>query len=93
MRESGLKSAQKDGVFMTREQFLVEMDELLELAPGTLSGPEKLDELAEWNSTAMIGFIALADSNNGARVSPRQMVNCTTVADLLTLAGVDGASG
>lgn len=76
---------------MTREQFLMEMDQLLELAPGTLGGPEKLEDLEEWNSTAMISFIALADANNGTRVAPRQMVNCATVADLLALAHVDSA--
>lgn len=30
---------------MTREEFLSELDELVELEPGTLRGPEKLEEL------------------------------------------------
>jgi acyl carrier protein len=77
---------------MTRQEFLLEMDEILELTPGTLKGPEKLEELEQWNSTAMIGFIALADTNNGARISPRQIINCVTIADLLALASVNGAS-
>ena len=77
---------------MTREEFLLELDEILELPAGTLTGPENLDDLEQWNSTAMIGFIALADTNNGARISPRQLVNCSTVEDLLKLAKADGRS-
>ena len=77
---------------MTREEFLVEMDDILELPAGSLKGSEKLDDLEQWNSTAMIGFIALADTNNGVRISPRQIVNCATVADLLELAKVEGSA-
>ena len=77
---------------MTRSEFLLELDQLLELAPATLQGPEKLEELEQWNSMAMIGFIALADTNNGVRVSPRQIVNCATIDDLLRLAQVEAGS-
>jgi acyl carrier protein len=77
---------------MTRQEFLLEMDDILELPPGSLKGPEKLEELEQWNSTAMIGFIALADTNSGVRISPRQIVTCSTVGDLLSLARVDGAA-
>lgn len=77
---------------MTREEFLLELDQILELAPGSLKGDEKLEALEQWDSTAMMGYLALADTNNGTRISPRQIVNCTTVADLLKLAQVDGAA-
>ena len=73
---------------MTREEFLLELDGILETPPGALKGSEKLEELEQWNSTALIGFIALADTNNGARISPRQVVNCLTIDDLLKLAQV-----
>jgi len=77
---------------MTREEFLLELDTILDLPAGTLKGHEKLEKLEQWDSTALMGFIALADTNNGARVSPRQIVNCSTIADLLSLAGVAGSS-
>jgi hypothetical protein len=77
---------------MNQAGFLLEMDAVLELPAGTLTGAEKLDELEGWNSSAMLDFIALADTI-GVSVSPRQIVNCTTVTDLLRLARVvDGAS-
>ena len=73
---------------MTREEFLMALDEILELTPGTLQGPEKLDELVLWDSTAMVSFIALADSNGKVRVAPRDLGNCETVNDLLRVAKV-----
>jgi acyl carrier protein len=72
---------------MTQAEFLASMDELLELPAGTLTGSEKLEDLEAWDSMAMVGFIALADSN-GAKVAARQVAGCDTVADLMPLAGV-----
>ena len=72
---------------MTRQEFLSELDGILELPPGTLQGPEKLEEL-KWDSTALMGFIALVDTDSGQRVAPRQTVACTTVNDLLGLAKI-----
>jgi acyl carrier protein len=75
---------------MTSNEFLLEMDEILGLRAGTIRGSEKLDELENWDSTALISFIAMASANSGVSISPQQMVNCSTVADLLRLAQVDG---
>lgn len=78
--------------YMTRAEFLSELDAILELPPGTLAGGERLADLEQWNSMAMLGFIALADTNNGEKIQPRQIVNCVTVGDLLGLARVEGAA-
>ena len=74
---------------MTRKEFLVSMDTMLELPEGTLTGSEQLDELEQWNSMAVIGFMALADENNHVKLSPRQLAGCATVAELLELAKVE----
>lgn len=73
---------------MTREEFLTQLDELLELPAGTLKGDEKLEELERWDSLAMVSFIALADEHCNMRLSPRQFVTCNTVNDLVQLAGI-----
>jgi acyl carrier protein len=65
------------------------MDEILDLSPGTLKGHEKLEDLKNWDSTALISLLALADANNAAPIGPEQVVGCSTVADLLRLAQVD----
>ena len=70
---------------MTREEFLTQLDELLELPAGTLKGDEKLEELENWNSLAMVSFMTLVDEHFKIKLSPRQFVNCATVSDLLSL--------
>ena len=77
---------------MTREEFLLEMDEILGLRAGTLRGDEKLEELENWDSTALISLIVLAETTNNADISLDQVVGCSTVADLLRLAQVEGSS-
>jgi hypothetical protein len=77
---------------MNREEFLLQMDEILDLPHGTLRGDEKLEELQNWDSTSLITFIALAETNKGVSVSPGQIVTCTTVADLLRLAQAESTS-
>jgi acyl carrier protein len=73
---------------MSRLEFLKSMDVILDLPEGTLTGAEQIDSLEQWNSMAVIAFIALADENNRAKLSPRQLASCDTVSDLLALAGV-----
>ena len=77
---------------MTREEFLLEMDEILNLRAGTLRGDEKLEELENWDSTALISLVVLAETSNSVHISPDQIVGCSTVADLLRLAQVEGSS-
>lgn len=74
---------------MTRDEFLLQIDEILGLRPGTLRGDEKLEDLKNWDSTALISLIALADANNSVPIAPDQVVGCSTVADLLRLAQVE----
>ncbi len=74
---------------MTRTEILQQVDEILDLPKGTLSGPEKLDDLDNWDSVAMVSFIALADEQKSMRLNVKQFVDCETVDDLLKLAGVE----
>ncbi len=74
---------------MTRNEFLSQMNEILDLPPGTLRGHEKLEDLKNWDSTSLITFIAMTESTNGVSISPGEIVTCSTVADLLKLAQVE----
>lgn len=77
---------------MTREEFLLELDGILGLDAGTLRGTEKLEELEGWDSTALVGMIVLAESANDAQIALDEVVGCSTVGDLLRIAGVDGTA-
>jgi acyl carrier protein len=77
---------------LTPSEFLNQMDEILGLPAGTVRADQKLDELENWDSTALVSFIVLAESNTNVAILPDQIVTCSTVADLLRLARV-GANG
>lgn len=71
---------------MDESGFLKQLDSLLELDEGTLTGAEKLVDLEAWSSLSVIGFMALVNDEFGAVVSPRKIAECTTVSDLVKLA-------
>jgi len=72
---------------MNRTETLALLEELFELPAGTLTGKESLPDLGKWDSTAMLGFMALADEHFGLTLSPRRFASCATVDDLLALLG------
>lgn len=73
---------------MDRKDFLLALDETLELEPGTLTGDETLESLESWDSLAVISFIALVDEKLEIVVEGEKLARAKTVADLLALAGV-----
>ncbi len=74
---------------MSKADFLRGLDEILELPEGSLRGSERLEDLENWNSLAVVSFIALADQKTKAKIQVRQIGACETVADLLRLAQVE----
>lgn len=70
---------------MDRKSFLLQMDELLELPERTLTGAERMEALENWNSMAMVSFIAMVDEHFEFTVSPRSLRKCETVDQLLAL--------
>lgn len=75
---------------MEKQKFLAELAEILEVPAGSLTGQEKLEDLEDWTSVAMVSFIAFADENFDKTLSPRDIAKCDTVDDLGKLAGVEG---
>ncbi|KAA0685589.1 acyl carrier protein [Azospirillum brasilense] len=73
---------------MDRKEFLLALDEMLELDPGTLTGAEELESIDSWDSLAVISFIALVDEKLGHVVEGEKLVKAKTVDDLLALAGI-----
>ncbi|CAO3452105.1 acyl carrier protein [Azospirillum argentinense] len=73
---------------MDRKEFLLALDEMLELEDGTLTGAEDLESIDSWDSLAVISFIALVDEKLGHVVEGEKLVKAKTVDDLLGLAGI-----
>jgi acyl carrier protein len=72
---------------LEKNEFLLLLDELLELEPGTVKGSESLDSFSGWNSLGIISFIALVDEHFGINLQPRHIAGCSTVEDLVELLG------
>ena len=77
---------------MTRDEFLKALDELLELEPGTLHGPEKLADLETWDSLAIVSFMGMAKARCNATLTAKAIASCETVDDLYRIAGSPGAA-
>ncbi|WP_207459115.1 phosphopantetheine-binding protein [Azospirillum sp. SYSU D00513] len=73
---------------MNRTEFLLALDDMLELPAGTLTGTEELDGLEGWDSLGVISFIALVDERTQKVVEAEKLAQAKTVGDLLALAGV-----
>ncbi len=70
---------------MNVQQFLDKICDVLELEAGSLKGDEALDSLDNWDSLAVISFIALADEALGVIVDAEKLAHAQTVHDLLDL--------
>jgi acyl carrier protein len=70
---------------MSTQEFLRELEDVLEMPTGSIRGTEKLADLTAWDSMAAISFIAMADAKLGASVSADRLAACQSVADLAAL--------
>lgn len=70
---------------MTKQEFLLQLDELLEEDPGTLTGEESLEELETWESLTVMEFLALVDETFDVVLEPKEIAACETVNDLVAL--------
>ncbi len=70
---------------MSEQEFISAFEEILEEAPGTLTGNAKLDELERWDSVAMVTVMSVVDEKCNVHLSPRKIAGCVTVHDLYQL--------
>ena len=72
---------------MEEGKFLLMMDELLEVEPGTVKASDTLGSLGGLTSLAVIGLMALVDEHFNMRLQPKQLIECKTVTDIMNLLG------
>jgi acyl carrier protein len=73
--------------FMTKAEFLRDLENQLEVPEGSLNGKQALRDLSTWDSMAGLLFIALADEKLGVLVSGDQIARSKTIDDLMSLLG------
>jgi acyl carrier protein len=72
---------------MKTAEFLALLDDMLELDPGTLTGSEQLSDIPEWDSLAVISFIALVDEQFNTILEGEKLAEAKSVRDLIALLG------
>lgn len=71
---------------MTKQEYIAELEFILETEAGELNEDTRLLDLSGWDSTSHLGMIALLD-RLGIRGDIEKIRNSQTVADLIRLAG------
>jgi hypothetical protein len=65
-----------------KPQFLEMVEGILELQPRTLEGRERLGDFEQWDSIAILDYIATVDRCLGLILSVDEMAGCQTFDDL-----------
>lgn len=68
---------------MNLREKLAKMEEIMELDEGTLKETNALEDYDEWDSIAMLSFIAMMDSDFGKTVDGEEVRKFVTVQDAL----------
>lgn len=72
---------------MTKQDFLTEIEIVLEADAGTITGEEVLIDLAGWDSLAVLTFIAMVDEKFGITLAASKIAESSTIEDLIRLLG------
>jgi len=70
---------------MPKDRFLRLIEEILGKESDALQGPELVRDTKEWDSMAVVDFMALADKHVGAAPSLDAISHCVTFDDLYAL--------
>ena len=70
---------------MTEKEKLAMLEEMLELEVGVLTLQTNLSDLEEWDSIAVISFIALLDDEFDKLIKGAQIKEFKTIADALAV--------
>jgi len=72
---------------MTKQDFLMHFEDLVEAQPLSLTGKEHLNQIDNWDSLTLLGFIALVDEQFAITLPPDAIGTCQQLDDLITLIG------
>ncbi|MDC7676959.1 acyl carrier protein [Asticcacaulis machinosus] len=73
---------------MDKPAFFAAVAEILETETTGLTGAETLDDLGNWDSLAVISFVAMVDSDLDRIVDNEKLKQAKTLNDLADLAGL-----
>ena len=72
---------------MTKQEFLRELEEVLEADAGSLAGDESLSGMPAWDSLAVMAFIAMVNEKLDVNLSAARLAEAKNISDLIALLG------
>lgn len=72
---------------MTEKEKIAKLEDMMELDEGILTPETRLTDLEEWDSIAVISFIALVDEEFDKIIKVEQIEEFQTIADALAVMG------
>ena len=72
---------------MTKDEFLEKMQDVLQ-TDDALTAETVLNDLAEWDSLAMMATMAFLDKNFGVKVGLKDFKEMSTIGDIAAKAGI-----
>lgn len=73
---------------MKKNEFFAAVAAILEISPLGLNGTEVLEDIGNWDSLAVISFVAMVDSDMNHSVEPEKLKKARTLNDLAALVGL-----
>jgi acyl carrier protein len=70
---------------VTRAELYATLDDILEIEIGTIKGSEQLTSLKNWDSLAVVNYIATCNGLFGIVLEGDRVKACTTIEDLVAL--------
>lgn len=78
---------------MSGEQIASQLEEVLEMVPGTLREDEEVRNLEHWDSLKLLEIISLADEQFQVQLDADQLARCITVGDIVRLIRASDVAG
>ena len=70
---------------MTKQEFIEQIEDLVEMDRGSLSENEQLFNVTGWDSLAVMSFIGMVDELLGVTLRAPTIANAKSIADLVAL--------
>ncbi|HVC89757.1 MAG TPA: acyl carrier protein [Acidobacteriaceae bacterium] len=74
-----------EGKTVNRDEFVPQLEQVLEISPGTLREDQEVRDLEHWDSLKLLEIIALADEQLEVQMDADYLSKCVTVGDMLKL--------
>jgi acyl carrier protein len=70
---------------MDRKESLAQLEQVLEMSPGTLREVDEVRNLEHWDSLKLLEIIALADEQFHVELDANRLARCARISDILAL--------